>query len=212
MSFRRGLAALLAIGLLPAVALAQTGKTQADPIDLMTDALVTMFPVGDVMQDAADKDPTWPLQDKASAVPANQLICLRNELSREGFRRNKRLEVVEYAQQHAANFADETRKAQAVAPVMARMVGAGIVAANTGTELDPTSALKNTTVDELLVFNDVFRDPKYRDLRELTGFGDILSFENGRQEEAGKATGEKIVVTLMLKAMKTCEVEPSALI
>ena len=212
MLVRTGVAAVLALGLLPAVALAQTGKSQAEQIDQMTAALVTMFPVGDVMQGAADSDPTWPLLDKAGAVHADKLVCLRSELSRDGFKRNKRAEVVEYARAHPATFADETVKAQAVAPVMARMVGAGFDAATKGTELDTSAALKGTTVDELLVFNDVFRDPKYRDLRGLTGFGDIMSVERTQGEDGGKAIGEKIVVTLMLKAMKTCDVEPSALI
>jgi hypothetical protein len=208
-SYRMFAAGALALALLPSLAQAQSTPQQ---IDEMTAALVAMFPVGDVMQGAADKDPTWPLLDKAGAVPADKLVCLRSELSRDGFRKNKRAEVVEYARAHPATFADETSKAQAVAPVMARIVGAGFDAANSGKELDTSAALKGTTVDELLVFNDVFRDPKYRNLRELTGFGDIMAVEREQGEDGGKAVGEKIVVGLMLKAMKSCDVEPSALI
>ena len=133
MRVRLAVTAVLMALALPAAA-ATPGEKQ---IDEMTDLLVSMLPVGAIMEEAAGENPAWPVQDKPDAVTPVQLACLRSELSRDGFRRVKRAEVVEYAQAHPGRFDEELRLVRTAAPVFGSIVQAGIASAKTDTDLVP---------------------------------------------------------------------------
>ena len=95
-----------------AMLLAAGGSHAAQPtekqIDEFTDAIVSLLPLGTIMETAAAADPRWPVQDAApDAITPEQLACLRRELNADGFRRYKRSEVAEYLKTHGGNVQEE---------------------------------------------------------------------------------------------------------
>lgn len=208
MRVRLAAAALIAFALplaMPALA-ATPGEKQ---IDEMTDVLVSMLPVGAIMEEAAGENPAWPVQDKPDAVTPVQLACLRSELSRDGFRRVKRAEVAEYARAHPGRFAEELQLARTAAPVFGSIVQAGIASAKTDTDLDPADLMRTASADQLLALLTIARDPEYRDFRTLSGFGDVLAGDGGKAD--GKSVGEMAAIRMMFQGMKACDVSPGAL-
>ena len=196
-----------------AVALALcVGTSQAAPsddrqIDALTDAIVGLLPLGDVMEKAAAEDPTWPLQGKADAVSADQLACLRRELSVDGFRRYKREEVARYADEHGKRLADDTRVVKEAGPLFSKLVQAGIDAKQSGGSVDPATLMRDASPDQLLAMVTFARDPKYRDLRALVGLGESL----GENKDDDRASGEMLAVKAMFHGFKLCDISPATL-
>ena len=176
-------------------------------IDELTDAIVGLLPLGEVMQKAAEEDPTWPVQGKADAVSAEQLACLRRELSADGFRRFKREEVARYASENGKRLADDTRMVKEVAPLFSRLVQAGIDAKEKGTDADAAALMRDATPDQMLAMVTLARDPKHRDLRALTGLGESL----GENKDDDRASGEMLAIKVMFHGFKLCDVSPAAL-
>jgi len=198
--------------LLPLALALCVGNAYAAPaddrqIDELTDAIVEMLPLGEVMQKAAAEDPTWPVQGKVDAVTAEQLSCLRRELSVDGFRRYKREEVARYASEHGKRLAEDVRVVKDVAPLFSKLVQAGIDAKQDGGSADPAALMRDATPDQMLAMVTLARDPKYRDLRALTGLGDSL----GEDENDDRASGEMLAVKAMFHGFKSCDVSPAAL-
>jgi hypothetical protein len=199
--------ALLPVALALGIGSAHAAPSNDRQVDELTDAIVSLLPLGEVMEKAAAEDPTWPLQGKADAVSAEQLACLRRELSVEGFRRYKREEVARYAGEHGKRLADDTRLVKEVAPLFSKLVQAGIDAKQAGGDADAVALMRDASADQMLAMVTLARDPKYRDLRALTGLGESL----GENKDDDHASGEMLAVKAMFHGFKSCDVSPGAL-
>ena len=180
----------------------------------MTDVLVEMLPFGQVLDEAAAHDPTWPMQEKAKSVTTEQLACMRRELSSEGYRRSKHASVEAYAQANPSRFADDLKLLSGgAAALFGRLVKAGVSQGGGGSKADPNAILKSSTSDELLSFMTFFSDPDYAGLRDLSGVGNAMSINKSSKENeaAGEGIGSSLVVKLMIKSMASCDVPPSAI-
>ena len=206
MRARRTLA-MLPVALALCVGPAWAAQPDERQIDTLTDAIVDMLPLGEVMKKAADADPSWPLQGKADAVTPEQLACLRRELSVDGFRRYKREEVARYVSAHGAGIAEDTRLVEEVAPLFAKLVQAGADAKSSGGSPDIATLMRDANADQVLAMFTLARDPKYRDLRALTGLGESL----GENKDDDRASGEMLAVKAMFHGFKMCDVSPGAL-
>lgn len=202
-----------AVWLAGVLSLACAGAQAAEPtpqqIDDLTDAVVQLLPLGQVMESAAAADPHWPVQGKVDAVTPEQLVCLRKEMSTDGFRRYKRTEVADYLRNHNGNLQDELRVTRQSGPVMSRIMLAGAAAEGSKEKVDLTTIMREANADQLLAMVSLARDPKYRDLRELTGMGDAMSGEGSAKDN--HAVGELIAIKAMFHGFKMCNVAPGAL-
>lgn len=207
MRAHRMLAMALPVALALCVGNARAAQPDDRQIDKLTDAIVNMLPLGEVMKKAAAEDPTWPLQGKVDAVTSDQLACLRRELSVEGFRRYKREEVARYASEHGKGLDEDTRLVEGVAPLFAKLMRAGADAKSSGSSPDVATLMRDASADQVLAMLTLARDPKYRDLRALTGLGDSL----GENKDDDRAAGEMLAVKAMFHGFKMCDVSPGAL-
>jgi hypothetical protein len=182
-------------------------------VQRMTDALVKMLPMGAIFEDIAAKNPKWPMQEKSDAVTAEQLACVRGELSVDGFRRSRMAEVESYAKANPSRLDAEIRLLESGASdLFGKVIAAGAANASGGPEVSPQAILGEATSEQVLSFVTFVSDPNYADLRKLSGFGDALNITKSRSEneKSGSQLGASLAAQLMIKAMGTCKVPPSA--
>ena len=205
---------MIVVGALLALAGAlQAGTPDNAQVERMTDALVKMLPMGEIFEGAAAKDPKWPLQAKPEAVTAEQLACVRGELSVDGFRRSRLAEVRAYAAANPSRLDAELKLLESgAAELFGKMINAGAAQAAGGPQATAEAILADATSDQVLSFVTFVSDPSYADLRKLSGFGDALNItkSESENEKAGHQLGASLAAQQMIKAMGTCKVPPSA--
>jgi hypothetical protein len=214
-SFRLGAALVLAWTLLIVAPSALAQDVSTGQVAAMTDALVEMLPFGRVLDDAAAHDPAWPMQQKANAVTVEQLACLRQELSSEGYRRSKHAAVEAYAKANPSRFAGDLKLLDGGAATMfGKLVRTGFAKKDgDDSDTDTMSVLKSSSSEELLSFMTFFSDPEYAQLRTLSGIGNSLDINksSAENEAIGQGLGSSMVMKLMISAMASCNVPPSAI-
>jgi hypothetical protein len=179
----------------------------------LADALVKMLPMGKIFADAAAANPKWPLQEKPEAVSAEQLACVRGELSVDGYRRARLEEARQYAAANPSRMDQDLALLDGgAARLFGTMVQAGADEASTGKKAVPEEILASATSEEVLSFVTFISDPAYAGLRKLSGYGDAFDVTRSahENEKAGEQLGASLAVQLMIKAMGTCKVPPSA--
>jgi hypothetical protein len=194
---------------------AQAAAPEKDAdIERMTDYMITMVPLGEIFESLAKKDPLWPMQEKPEAVSAEKLQCLRRELSKDGYRRMKRLEVEAYANKNPSRVASDLELLGQGGPgLFGKLVMAGAESEETGVEMDPMDIMKAATPLQMSSFITFFQDPNYAELRKLSGVGDALSAKKSAEENqsAGEQLGASIASRAMLAGMSKCDVPMSVL-
>lgn len=183
-------------------------------VDRLTDLVVQAIPLGVLFDSLADQDPNWPMQEKPDAVSAQQLGCLRRELSVDGYRRAKRSDVAAYAQRHSSLLEQDIRVLdEGAAAMMGKLMQAGVEQERTGVPADQNALMGQAPPDQLAAFMSFMTSPDYAPLRRLAGIGN--AYDNGRSteenENAGEAAGADLATSVMLKAMGRCDVPSSVL-
>lgn len=204
--------ATLALPLLLAVAPAMAND--ARKVDRLTDALVQAVPIGTVMEMMADQDPNWPVQDKPGAVNKGELACLRDELSEEGLRRNKRREVVRYVAENPGRVdGDLALLERGAARIFGTLMLAGAEAEQTGVPADEEALLAKFSPAETESLLTLMTDPAYRPLRVVAGIdgGFDANQSAAENEEKGEQMGMDLATRIMMAALDTCGVEPERL-
>ncbi|KAB8196186.1 hypothetical protein FKV24_004650 [Lysobacter maris] len=192
---------------------AMADEVKQEAIDEMTDAAVQLFPMGRVFEMFATEDPLWPLQEKPDAITAEQLSCVREELSQPGYWRAKREEVVEYAEAHPDRFDDDLRLLRSgSAELLGKLVMGGVMSAQSGEPVDESELLAGVSNDQVLSMMTLVGDPDYADLRRMTGLGESMSPDQSKAqiEKSGYQKGFSLAARQMIKAMRSCDVPPSA--
>lgn len=204
---------IVAAALLACAGAAHAGQKPDGRVDRMTDALVKMLPMGEIFEDAAARNPAWPVQDKPGAVTPDQLSCIRAELSVAGFRRSRMADVQAYASANPSRIdADIKLLESGAAELFGKIITAGAAKAGGNTEVTPESILGQATSDQVLSFVTFVSDPNYAGLRKLSGFGDALDITKSQSEneKSGYQLGASLAAQQMIKAMGTCKVPSSA--
>ena len=182
-------------------------------VQRMTDAVVKMLPMGAIFEDAAAKNPKWPMQEKPDGVTPEQLACIRGELSVAGFRRSRMAEVENYAKANPSRLDAEIKLLESgAADLFGKIIAAGAAKAGGGPEVSPEAILGEATSEQVLSFVTFISDPNYAELHKLSGFGDALNITKSQSEneKSGSQLGASLAAQQMIKAMGTCKVPPSA--
>ena len=129
---------------LAAMLLASASTLAADApqdakVDRLADALVQMLPMGQIFQDASAGDPNWPMQGKPDAVSAEQLACLRGELSVAGFKRIRLADARKYAAENPSRL-DEDLKLLEGGQIRRLLFAA------TGALMSPTASMQGESI------------------------------------------------------------------
>jgi hypothetical protein len=182
-----------------------------DDVERLGELLIRMLPFGDIFDMVSAKDPQWPAQDTKGKVSAQQLACMRGELSSAGYRRMKLADAQAYADANPSRLSSDIELLeQGAADVFGKVVRAGIESEGS----DPVAVMKTFSPEQMMSFVTFFNDPNYGQLRKLSGVGDALSVSKSSEEN--EAAGEKLAATivsqLMFKAMATCDVPMSAVL
>lgn len=200
-----------AIALLLAVAAAPShardGAATEDAIERLTDGVVTMLPLGRIFDSVAATNPAWPAKE-GGKVDAQQLACLRSELSSEGYRRSKRADVVAYVQRNPSRVAGDVELLAKAAPLFGRLVMAGAESSTTTAE----DVLASASGEEMLAMVKVISDPSTSELRKLAGMGDAIGIDKSETENeaTGKQLGASLAAQAIIQATITCKVPPGA--
>ena len=182
-------------------------------IDEMTDAVVEMVPMGQLFEIFAESDPHWPVQEKPDALTGEQLSCVREELSPPGYWRSKRAEVVEYAEANPGRFEADLRLLQSgSAELLGKLMMSGAMSAQSGEPVDESALLASVSNDQMLSMMTLVSDPDYADLRRMSGLSESMSPDQSKAqvEKAGYQKGFSLAAQQMIKAMRACDVPPSA--
>lgn len=182
-------------------------------IDRMTDAMVEFMPMGRIFDLALADNPDWPLGEKKGEASAEQLACIRGELSSAGYRRAKREEVAQYIHANPSRIDEELRLLESgAATLMGKLVMGGAEAARTGVKFDENDVLRSATNEQALSLITAISDPRFAQLRKLSGVGDILDPQKSKEEmeKAGQQLGYSMGAQQIIKAMGTCKVPPAA--
>jgi hypothetical protein len=181
--------------------------SEAD-IDRLTDLVVKAMPMGIVFDDAMAKDPNWPLEDKAKNLTADQLACVRGELSAVGYRKGKRAEVVKYAQEHPANVERDIELLSAgAAELFSRFVLAGANQAAGGGSADVDAIISKASAAEGMSLVQLTTGAQYAELRTLIGFGAMFDeppADSSKMQKRGEDQGMQLGAMLMIKAVGAC--------
>ena len=183
-------------------------------IDRLTDLVVQAMPFGVIFEGAQAQDPKWPLGDKAAKASAEQLACLRSELSSDGYRRIKRKDVVAYAKAHPADVMDDIRLLESgAAELFGKSVLAGAEGEASGKAVDPETIFASASAAQGMALTLLVTDKQYVDLRQLIGMGNMFEQidEGGDAQAKGEEQDAQIGAMLMIGAMATCELPMSVL-
>lgn len=204
-----------AAAVLAALAFAAPVQAQpADAVDRLTPLVVKSMPIGDVFQPFIERDPNWPLAEKASRVSPTQLQCLRQRLSPAGYAEQRRTDVQAFVKRYPEKVSDSLRVLEdGAAEMFGASVALGAEQSRTGKKSDFNELAKRFTPAQLAAFVELVGDDKHRALRELIGIDDTVALEKSTEENQsrGRNKGQMIGVKLMLGAMSHCQVSLGAL-
>ena len=197
------LLAIAAAAATPAVAAAPAPYTDADLASL-TDLVVEMLPLGEVLEQELGKQADWP-KSKAGDLSAEQVGCLKSEMSRAGYHRFKRVQVEAYAAQNPTRVKEDVRVlGDGAAALFGRMVRAGMDGARTGTEPDVAKLLAGASEPEMRAFLELVGNEAFSGLRTMIGVEGMLQAKD--TEKAGEAAGERMMLDFLESRSKFCHV------
>lgn len=189
-------------------------EVTAQQIQQLTELVVETLPAGEIMDHLVAKDPTWPLKDRASRVTADQLQCIRGQLSSASYLATKSKDVAAFAAAHADEVADDIKVLERGAALVAhQLVMGGVHAKETGAPSDPRADLKGITGEQMIAFTSYEYDPRFDNLRKLVGIGNA-SDPTKSPEERRQAMAAKMLVLnmdMMYRAMDACHVPPATM-
>lgn len=205
----------LSAALLGAAPLSGAQVHAAGDTEKLAELLVEMMPIGQVFDAIAAQDPAWPMQERPDAVSAEQLACLRGELSSPGYRRTKLGDARAYAEAHGSRVpADIALLEGGASMLFGQLVLAGAAPGAVGGQDASNAVLAAATPAQLLSFMTVMSDPNHAALRRAAGIGDAIDATRSEKEneKAGYQLGASLVTQLMIKSMDTCQVPTSAIL
>lgn len=212
----RGIVAFAGLALMAGPCLAQmpTPAVTDARVQRLGDLLVEAVPFGPLLDDQAAKDPTWPLKSKVSAVSAEQLACLRREMSSTGYRRAKLEDARQFVAAHPDSVEQDISLLDSGAALVAgKFISAGIAGGESGTPVDTKAVMRTVTAQQASSFMTFMLEPKYAELRDLTGLGDMFDMSKSATENRrmGEQKGASIMIKFMLHAMGDCNISPASL-
>jgi hypothetical protein len=203
---------VVAVAALASSASAQTAPA-SERVDRLTDLVVQLMPMGQIMEIAASRNPSWPLMAKASNVTPEQLACIRGQLGADKYRAVRQKEVEAYLKANPSRYPADVEVLQnGAAKLLGQLMMAGANSAVAGKEADPATILKSANSAQLIAMTSFVYDPKFEPLRQMTGLGDMFSTKGGDDNrKRGEGLGATVITTLTLKALDTCQVPPSVI-
>ena len=215
---------ILLVGVCCAASLAAAGHTFAagistrvteQQIQQLTDLVVETLPMGEIMDRLSAAAPTWPLKQRASRVSAEQLSCMRGQLSSTNYRATKLQDVRAFASAHADEVADDIKLLEnGAAQVSHKLVLGGARAHEMGAPGNPGKDLQSVTASEMIAYTRYEYDPKYAALRDLTGIGDANDPAKSPDERHQAVAAKMLVLNMdtFYRAMGACHIPPATML
>jgi hypothetical protein len=205
-----------ALFLLAACAFAPVVHAQTpsgDAADQLGELVVQALPMGEVFQGFVDKDPRWPMGQKADRVAPAQLQCLRDRLSTNGYREKRMAESQAFVRRYPDKVDDSLRVLRdGGAALFGASIRAGVDQERTGQKVDFNAVAAAFTPGQLAAFIELTSDDKHKALRELIGIDDAINVQNTPEQNksGGRNKGMMLGMKLMLSAMDYCKVPLAA--
>ena len=171
---------------------------RASPQDRFADAYVELLPVAAMMGQTAERDPRWPLGDKAALVSEAQLGCMRRALSPAEVDAAQRQVAREYAEAHPGTLAADLDVLEAGA---ARLIGQAM---RQGAGLPLADPGRATTPEETRALAAFATDARYAPLRQATGLERLAG--GAPAAERGKDISSALTVNFLTNAFLRCHI------
>ncbi|MFD1709601.1 hypothetical protein FVQ98_11105 [Ottowia sp. GY511] len=170
------------------------------PEDRFADAFVELLPVAALMGHSAERDPRWPLGDRARLVSDAQLSCMRQSLSPAEVRASQRQVARDYAQAHGGTL---TADLEVLEDGAARLIGQAM---REGAGLPIEGGRAPATTAETRALAAFARDPRYASLREATGLARLAGGEPAPAGQRGKDIASALTVNFLTNAFLRCHI------
>ena len=199
---------------IPMSAWAQAEEAPAPNIDQakverFTDLVVRTLPLGELSQRELDADPKYPLQGKSDRVTLEQLQCLRSKFSAKSYREMKRQEVIGFMRRYPGEVDESVRVLNdGVAEIFSLGYQDVLNEKRSGVQRDSEEVMSQFTPAQKSMMTAVVSDAKYRNLRELIGFGGNSLFDR-EQSSRGMTIS---VGRWMLRAVDACKIPRAVLL
>ena len=170
------------------------------PEERFADAYVELLPVAALMGQSAERDPQWPLGDKARLVSDAQLACMRQALAPVEVRAAQRNVARAYAQTHADTLASDLEVLEGGA---ARLIGQAM---REGAGLTAEGTHVPATAEQTSALAAFAREPRYAQLREATGLTRLAGGPSAPARERGKDIASALTVKFLTDAFLRCHI------
>jgi hypothetical protein len=195
----RGLAAAAVLAWVSPHASAQAD----DPAVLRLAALVTQaLPVDKGLQRSLERDPRWPLMDRADKVQPADLQCIRARLAPDVYRSNR----LEQARRFAAGKPEQLTDALRVLEQGAAEVLAVSIASNAQPGAEPA---RRFSPAQATAFGEFMNSEAHRDLRDLMGVPEKAARE--RPSATQRPVMQAIAYSMLVAATTHCKVPLTAI-
>ena len=174
-------------------------------VEQLTDLVMQALPYDEIARKAQEKDPNWPMGEKADRVSAEQLKCMKDQYSTENYREVKRQDAIDFATRYPDEMNDAVHVLQdGAAEAFSAFFHSMMTSPDR--EIDSSQVMGQFDPKQVLLMVALMGDDKYRHLRDLIGFGG-----NSILDGAGDGVKSSIA-KLMLRAMSTCKIPMSVLL
>ncbi|QTD46431.1 hypothetical protein [Ottowia testudinis] len=174
---------------------------RATPQERFADAYVELLPLAALMGHSAERDPRWPLGDKARLVSDAQLGCMRRVLSPVEVRTAQRQVARDYAQAHADTLAADLDVLEGGA---ARLIGQAM---REGAGLPAEGERRaHATAEETRALAAFARDARYASLRDATGLTALAEGVSASAERRGQEIVNTLTVNFLTNAFLRCHI------
>ena len=180
---------------------ARTPLTESRALEeRFADAFVELLPVAALMGQSAERDPHWPLGDKARLVSDAQLACMRQALAPAEVRAAQRDVARAYAQTHADTLAADLAVLEDGA---ARLIGQAM---REGAGLPVEGGRAPATAEQTRALAAFARDTRYARLREATGLTRLAGGPSAPAGQRGKEIASTLTVKFLTDAFLRCHI------
>ena len=164
------------------------------------DAYAQLLPVAALMGATAERDPQWPLGNKAALVSEAQLGCMRRALSPSEVGAAQRQLARDYAQAHPETWKADLQVLEAGA---ARLIGQAM---REGAGLSPDGDARPATPEENRALAAFATDARYAPLRQATGLERLAGGPSAASGQRGKDIANVLTVKFLTDAFLRCHI------
>ncbi|MDR7192468.1 hypothetical protein [Luteimonas terrae] len=181
-------------------------------VERMGELVSGVLPLGLLLDTIASMDPRWPFQDSPGMVDANQLACVRREMTPAQAERQVQARVRNYARIYGARMQEDMRLLDTDgARLFSKMLMSGLTAEAQGAAAPSEEEFfAQVSPEHFEGMERLLRDPQYGPIRELLGFPPLTAWID-RNEALGHSVGTTFLLPMLSDAFTACDISMSVL-